>query len=406
MSATARLPWNALFGVLHYVSSATDETLTRGSGSRRQRRAFLLLGVDALQVLPMVLHPVFGWNAATHDVVVFMDVVYIIQLGCTQLVPRLIFFALACALVIATLGLAILVCRRARQVREESPLVKSNILRGAGSVGGERAGSGSGEEHSQGCCTAITLFQLAKGLIVGALSTSMTKWLLMPVDCLVYDNAGESLSSKVHGAGSDCNPWQIPEVFIAVPALVLLAAYAVFASTMVYFGCDVNLLSRAPLAQFGCRLELLFLWVKILAVVFGYVALYTTPVFVSALLFLMSAFLLYRHLGLLPFQHHHTNLMRGGFFAALVWATFSTLVVSILSMTIAAGSLADQTTEWALISVLPVAFSLGVASTHVRRRRLQGEDAKRVLQKRHMILKRDLLTFLRSPAARRYRSSR
>lgn len=377
MSATARLPWNDLFGVLYYVSSATDETLTRGTGSRSQHRAFLLLGVDALQVLPMVLHPVFGWNAATHDVVKFMDVVYLIQLGCTQLVPRLIFFALACVLVIATLGLAILVCRRARQERKESPLVKSNILRGAGlpAVGGERAGRGSGEEHSQGCCSAITLFQLAKGLIVGALSTSMTKWLLMPVDCLVYDNAGESLSSKVHGAGSDCNPWQIPEVFIAVSALVLLAAYAVFASTMVYFGCDVNLLSRAPLAQFGSRLELLFLWVKILAVVFGYVAIYTTPVFVSVLLFLMSAFLLYRHLSFLPFQHQHTNLMRGGFFAALAWATFSTLVVSILSMTIAAGSLPDQTTEWALISVLPVAFSLGVASTHVRRRRLQGEGA-------------------------------
>jgi hypothetical protein len=33
-----------------------------------------------------------------------------------------------------------------------------------------------------------------------------------------------------------------------------LAGYAVFASTMVLFGCDVNLLSRAPRAQFRCKL--------------------------------------------------------------------------------------------------------------------------------------------------------
>ena len=59
------------------------------------------------------------------------------------------------------------------------------------------------------------------------------------------------------------------------------------------------------------HLELIFLASKIATVIFGYLAPYTTPVVVSSLLFLMSAWILYQHISQMPFRHHSTNLLRG-----------------------------------------------------------------------------------------------
>ena len=98
------------------------------------------------------------------------------------------------------------------------------------------------------------------------------------------------------------------------------------------------------------HLELIFLASKIATIIFGYLAPHTSPVLASAVLLLMSAATLHQHISQMPFRHHRTNLLRGGIHAAVTWAAFATVVVSILSLTPAAGSWADQTLEWALIS--------------------------------------------------------
>ena len=232
--------WTGAFATLYEV--------TKDSSPRSHVLAYVTLGIDSLQTLPMLLHSVYGWNEATQNVAKYMDPVFIIQWGCTQIVPRLCFFFLACVLVTVTFGLAVIIARRVSRHDRSAAGVKPDIFRGSASG---MQGQGGGEPSR--AWGSIQAFQLATEIIVGMLSTSMTKWLLMPIECLIYDT-DDSLSSTIHGAGSDCNPWRVPEVLIAGAALFLLAGYAVFASAIVLFGSDVDLLSRAPRAQFRYRL--------------------------------------------------------------------------------------------------------------------------------------------------------
>ena len=58
------------------------------------------------------------------------------------------------------------------------------------------------------------------GLVVTLLFSSVIKWLLMAIDCLITDTT-QSLSSAIHGAGAACNPWQFPEILVTLPPLLL-----------------------------------------------------------------------------------------------------------------------------------------------------------------------------------------
>ena len=51
-------------------------------------------------------------------------------------------------------------------------------------------------------------------------------------------------------------------------------------------------------------------------------------------------------------------------------------LVSCLADAPAAGSWEDQTLEWALVSVVPVAFSAGIGGVHLRRRQLLAQLAR------------------------------
>ena len=59
------------------------------------------------------------------------------------------------------------------------------------------------------------------GLVVTLLFSSVIKWLLIPIDCLIKDSE-QSLSSVIHGVGAKCEPWQFPEILITVPTLLLI----------------------------------------------------------------------------------------------------------------------------------------------------------------------------------------
>ena len=72
---------------------------------------------------------------------------------------------------------------------------------------------------------------------------------------------------------------------------------------------------------------------------------YISSVVANVLLFMLSASVCYKHLSLLPFYVHRTNLLRGGIYAALTCATFRSVVVAVVNATPAANSRASQTLQ-------------------------------------------------------------
>ena len=131
--------------------------------------------------------------------------------------------------------------------------------------------------------SACTMRDAQVGLVVTLLFSSVIKWLLIPIDCLIKDSE-QSLSSVIHGVGAKCEPWQFPEILITVPTLLLIGtcvnvrmvhlpllpcrcaahkhthslnrnthtrtgSYVVFACVTSYFVCDINPLARGPRAQ-------------------------------------------------------------------------------------------------------------------------------------------------------------
>lgn len=112
-----------LFGIIYVMTEAVPAKRVC------YRNTVLLLMVDALQVLRVVLQPVFGWNSTTYDVAKFCDIVYIFTWGWTHIVPRLTFFVIAFCLVSAAIGDALLVARVFNKVVDHRGLGPIKLLR-------------------------------------------------------------------------------------------------------------------------------------------------------------------------------------------------------------------------------------------------------------------------------------
>ena len=154
--------------------------------------------VRILQVTRVMTSQEYGWTPATQEAISWCDIIYVITSLCTRVVPRWTFFILAVVLVSVAVGDTWYVARLFQNgaVQKMWP---------------------------------VKLLRFSVAGIVTILFSSVIKWLLIPIDCLVSKD--RSLSSYFHGEGAPCTPWTMPEILITVPTLILAAIYIVFAMT-------------------------------------------------------------------------------------------------------------------------------------------------------------------------------
>eukprot|EP00961_Rhodomonas_salina_P247439 3343142-Rhodomonas_salina.1 len=53
----------------------------------------------------------------------------------------------------------------------------------------------------------------------------------------------------MHGEGSECEAWALPEIAISIPALIVAFLFIVFSLLAAFFGLTINPLCRHPLAM-------------------------------------------------------------------------------------------------------------------------------------------------------------
>eukprot|EP00961_Rhodomonas_salina_P040970 550955-Rhodomonas_salina.1 len=186
-------------------------------------------------------------------------------------------------------------------------------------------------------------------VMVTTLFSSLVKWLLIPLSCLVSDEA--SFSEAIHGDGTDCGPFRFPEILATVPTLLVGIMYITFAFIATTFSLQVNVLSRAPRSASTGRVEVLFLANKVAATCLVLLCNLVSPIAVAAILHLISLGVFWLHIKTLPFHHQPTNILRGGIYAAVFWASLSSTIVSINDA---------LTLQWTLIALLPVIFLAGM----------------------------------------------
>jgi len=205
--------------------------------------------------------------------------------------------------------------------------------------------------------------------IVTTLFSSIMEWLLIPLMCLASEEY--NFSEVIHGPGEDCNPWQFPEVMASVPTLIISALYVIFALTASFFSLQANVLSCTPQSSSSGRVESLFLATKVAASCLVFLANQLLPTGVAVILFLLCLSVFYNHIALFPFNHYHTNVLRGGIYGSITWTALASIIVSRND---------SQTLQWALAAVIPVAFLGGMIVVHVAKKsitqnldRLSGE---------------------------------
>ena len=80
--------------------------------------------------------------------------------------------------------------------------------------------------------------------------TSLASWLLMLVHCHCRSHdLPYSLSAAMHGAEAPCRPWEVPQVFLSLPALLLLGLYLALVMETSWLGMSINPLARGACAQ-------------------------------------------------------------------------------------------------------------------------------------------------------------
>ena len=302
-----------LFDVVHIVNNDDQ-------GAYSDSYEILVLLVDAAQVVRVLLQPVYGWTSSSYSVTRFVDVVFLMEWLCSKIISRLFFFVFAVALVFAM-------------------LVSFRLVAGMVSC------SPHGVSLPIHFRESFLCIRILRGLVqvaVRMLFNSLVAWLLIPCDCHFEH---ESLSSIIHGSSAKCSPWQVPEIFISVPALLLMASYMTMTLVLSYLLFVPDPLSRSPLAQSSGRVELLYAGTKAAAVLLAFLVPFISQVVAALVLLILSAGSCYRHLLCLPFYKQRCNVVRGAIHASLTWTAFSTLLVCIVNTTAVAGSAGAQVNQ-------------------------------------------------------------
>eukprot|EP00961_Rhodomonas_salina_P075439 1012490-Rhodomonas_salina.2 len=194
------------------------------------RKTILLFFIDFFQLLRILTLPVFGWSAKTSGLLEKFDVVYDFTLLGSMVVPRYSFFILAFVLVFFALAETAFVAR---------------IF----------------EKGSVKQMWPVKVLRLLVVVMVTTLFSSLVKWLLIPLGCLVSDE--DSFSVELHGEGTSCDPFRFPEIAATVPTILVGVLYVTFAFVVTTFSLQVNVLSRAPRSSSTGRVEILFLANKV-----------------------------------------------------------------------------------------------------------------------------------------------
>jgi len=344
---TAFLPWillegkmlkittikNSLFG-LFYVMTETSDSASPTTFA--VYKAMFLVYVDFGQVLRVMSTPIFGWSVATSDVLRYFDLVWLISAQMERAIPRYIFFAFATGLVVTALSDALYVCVifSGGKIQQLWPVKLLKVL----------------------VATTVTI-----------LFSTLVKWVLIPIECLVSPSR-PSLTEVFHGPDGVCNPWNFPEVTITIPSLIVAALYMIFALITSLLSFEINPLARRPMASTTGIVENRWLATKIASTCLVYLSRYITSVASTTILLLLMIWTMHSHLSRLPFHNFSMNLLRGGVYATVTWLAFCSVVVSCINL--ATGGEPNEfvlTLNWFLAAGLPLAFLVGV--TLVRNKR-------------------------------------
>lgn len=294
------------------------------------QKTLFLFWIDIAQVIRVLCSPVYGWSAESYHFIKHVDLVYDFASLVSRIAPRYTLFCLSSFLVLLALGDTALAGRQFRNSAKVTMM------------------------------WPIKLLKLLVNTTVTILFSSVLKWLLMPVDCLVSKEA--SISSYLHDEEGLCSPWDFPDVLISSFTMLATPIYIVFAVLVCSLNFETNLLARGARSQSTGRVEVLWMVSKVAVTMLLYLCRYIQNVTCAVLLLLLMTWTLYQHLSILPFHRHETNLIRGGAFLCVTWLALSTLLVSAVTI--------PQAQQWILLSLIPVFFVLGACLTQWVRNRI------------------------------------
>eukprot|EP00286_Rhodomonas_abbreviata_P001214 CAMPEP_0181288294 /NCGR_PEP_ID=MMETSP1101-20121128/256_1 /TAXON_ID=46948 /ORGANISM="Rhodomonas abbreviata, Strain Caron Lab Isolate" /LENGTH=1714 /DNA_ID=CAMNT_0023392407 /DNA_START=283 /DNA_END=5427 /DNA_ORIENTATION=- len=314
-----------LFGILFVMT----ETVGPPSAWPFLKTAFLFW-IDLGQVLRVMTSPGYGWSPETYNLMKKIDLVYVLADLVSRVMPRYSLFILASLLVMFALADTAFVAK---------------LFRGGGKVQ---------------TMWPVKLLKFLVATIVTTLFSSVTKWLLIPLECLVSSEA--SLSQALHGDEAPCTPWLYPEVVFSVFTCGVTSLYVAFALTTSFMALEVNPLARGVRSSSTGRVEGLWLANKIAVTFLIYFAVWVKTVTCAVVLLLMTLWVLHKHTAILPFHNHLVNLLRGGVYTSVAWLALAQIIV--------VSTEPSQAREWALIAMIPLFFLVGIGLTHLSRWRL------------------------------------
>ena len=237
-----------------------------------------LLALDWLQVVRVLGNVRYGWSVESQAFLRWFDLVAVLTDQLRRWVPYICFYVLAVVLVIAAITDAMYVVKL----------------------------------FHDGVVTTIwplKVLRLMVASIVTIVFTTVLDWLLYPVDC---STDAMSLPAWLHGLGTECTPFGMPEIFISIPTLLLAFLYIIFSVGTNVFAFELDPISRQPLAICTGRVEAAWNLFKVAAGLFPLFHPGLSPMASSIILSLFAARVFWYHLLTLPFQCGYSNKWRGG----------------------------------------------------------------------------------------------
>lgn len=295
-------------------------------------KTVLLFWLDLGQVLRVLASPKYGWSDATYDLIKHVDAIFVIADLIASVLPRYslwIFAALLVSVAFADTAYAAKIFKGGEKIKTMWP---------------------------------VKLLKFLVVTVVTTLYSSVLKWLLIPIDCLVSKE--ESMSVALHGAGSPCQPWVFPDILFSAFSLVVAVVYIAFALCTSLLSFETNPLARGARASSTGRVEAYWIAFKCAQSFLMYFSVYVKPITCVSILFIMSMIQVYLHITILPFHNHGTNALRGGVYTCVSWLCLSAIFNS--------SGERNQSREWLLVSFIPVFFVFGMCLVHLYRRHLMG----------------------------------
>ena len=150
-----------------------------------------------MQLVRVLVDPRFGWTVGSMKMMRWFDLVAICTDQLRRWIPYVVYYVLACIVTLALIANSALIIKllRAGGLKAQWPLTTLRFI--------------------------VRVF-----LVV--FFTTVLEWLLYPADCAADDM---SLSAWMHGAGSECTPFALPEVFVLALSAILVLIFSGFNPT-------------------------------------------------------------------------------------------------------------------------------------------------------------------------------